>query len=184
MRLMTRCCRARITVRVSVYGVQLGCACTYIPSVNHIQLLVDRSLPLNMSSSTDRTSQGLPRVPRLLPVSMLPNTAWLMRTSYAQASAAGRHMPCICRQHTRTRPSSARCLASCLTPAAAQRRVHSPNRAPRPLPPGPAQLHIHSGKAVLYECNKQRAGDETPYPRYGTAQRQSYYNAFNGKCER
>ena len=41
-----------------------------------------------------------------------------------------------------------------------------------------------SSEAVPYECLKQRAGDATPYPRYGTAQRLSYYNAFSAACER
>ncbi|KAI8468211.1 MAG: hypothetical protein J3K34DRAFT_523112 [Monoraphidium minutum] len=52
----------------------------------------------------------------------------------------------------------------------------------------PSQCHDYlvccGGTAVFYECLKQRDGDTTPYPRYGTAQRTSYYNAFAGRCER
>ncbi|GBF91509.1 glyoxal or galactose oxidase [Raphidocelis subcapitata] len=41
-----------------------------------------------------------------------------------------------------------------------------------------------SSEGVPYECLRQKAGDATPYPRYGTAQRLSYYNAFSATCER
>ena len=40
------------------------------------------------------------------------------------------------------------------------------------------------GEGISYECLRQHSNDVTPYPRYGTAQRVSYYNAFNGACER